>query len=55
MQIPSPLFYLLDHRQLGLHHIDTAVLDLATHTIILGSTIVIALDIDLNILALPAT
>lgn len=55
MQIPSPLFYLLDHRQLSLHHIDTAVLDLATHTIILGSTIVIALDIDLNILALPAT
>lgn len=55
MQIPSPLFYLLDHRQLSLHHIDTAVLDLATYTIILGGTIVIALDIDLNILALPAT
>lgn len=55
MQIPSPLFYLLDHRQLSLHHIDTAVLDLSTHTIILGGTIVIALDIDLNILALPAT
>lgn len=42
----------LDNWQLCLHHVDTTILHLTTHTIVLGSSIMIALDIDLNILAL---
>lgn len=43
-------FYLLEHWNLCFHDVYAAVLDLATHTLTLGRTVVIAFHINLYIL-----
>ena len=43
--------YLLEYRYFSFENINSTILGLTTNSIILGSTIVITLDINLNILA----